>query len=460
MKKILTAMILILYLAGGAALADTISFNGKVEASQTWLVYAPVSGTVASVPVLAGQKVTADTVIAKIKTNAVYAAQDGTVTAVYGQPGDEAENVTAAYGAVMYLEGETLYTVSATTARAYDDKSNYIVHSGEKVYLVSRNHTLDTGEGIITEVADSSYTVRVTIGNFYIGDSVDIFRSEDTAAASRIGRGTVARVAPTAVTGSGSIVSFAVQAGEQVKRGQLLFETVDGSFAGLEMTGTDILAGVDGTISSLNAEEGSSLNANSTVAVIYPRDAVRVTVEVPEADLKELAVGQKVKVELDWNQDDGISYEGTVEMISALGNSGEETTTYTMYVSFVPDENTRYGMTAVVTTIEEKNPEEEPEEDAESATETGEDAAEPAEETGEEETSGEGGWPENPFGDGKPENMPEGWTAPTDGERPSRPENGSWPSGGERPSRPGSGNSGTDASAEENGGEADTSADQ
>ena len=46
MKKIRIAMILILCLLSSAALADTISLNGKVEASETWLVYAPVGGTV------------------------------------------------------------------------------------------------------------------------------------------------------------------------------------------------------------------------------------------------------------------------------------------------------------------------------------------------------------------------------------------------------------------------------
>ena len=351
MKKMF-AMILVLCMACGAALADTISFTGTVEASATTEIYAPVGGTVEAVPVKAGQNVTADTVIARIRTTKVYAAEDGTITAVFGQPGDDAEKIAEKYGAVMYLEGKDVYTVSASTNKAYEAKENYLVHSGETVYLASRNHTLNKGSGIITTIDGSSFTVQVTEGQFYVGDSFDIFRSAALTNASRVGRGTLSRVSPAAVTGTGSIVSFAVSAGDKVTRGQLLFETVEGTFDGLVMTGTEILAGVDGTVASLSVEQGGTVAKDSVVAVIYPKGSVWVAAEVTETDLAYLQVGQKVKVELDWNQDKGVSYEGRVEMISALGTVGEESTTFPVYVSFTPDDNTRFSMTALVSTVD------------------------------------------------------------------------------------------------------------
>ena len=155
------------------------------------------------------------------------------------------------------------------------------------------------------------------------------------------------------MTGAGTLVNVAVKAGDSVKRGQLLFETVEGSYDGLSMNGADILAGTEGVISKLGVSQGASLQQSGVLAEIYPRGAVQVAANVAEADLKDLSVGQKVKVELDWNQDLGVSYEGTVEMISALGTVGEESTTYPVYISFTPDVNTRYSMTAVVTTLEE-----------------------------------------------------------------------------------------------------------
>ena len=353
MKKSCLILTMVLCLLSAAALGDTISFNGTVEPAGTELIYAPLGGVVEEIPVEAGERVTADTVIAKIRTTKVYAPEDGTVTAVYGQAGDSAESVAEKYGAVMYLEGKDRYSISASTSRAYEIKENYIVHSGEKVYVVARNRTTYKGEGIITAVDGSSYTVLVTSGDFYVGDSMDIMRDEDYNQTSRIGRGNIERISPTAVTGTGSIVSYAVKAGESVKRGQLLFETVEGVPAGLEMKGTEILAGVDGVLAELKTEKGTTVTQDSVIATIYPRDAVRVAAQVPEADLKELSVGQKVKVELDWNQDQGVSYEGTVEMISSLGTVGEESTTYPVYVRFTPDENTRYSMTAMITTLEQ-----------------------------------------------------------------------------------------------------------
>ena len=229
MKKTGLALVLAICLLASAALADTISFSGTVQPSATAQVFAPVGGAVEEVPVQAGQTVTADTVIAKIRTTKVYAPEDGKITAVFGQPGDDAEAVAATYGGVVYLEGKYLYSVSASTSKAYALMENYIVHAGETVYLSSRNRANSTGTGIVTAVDGSSYTVMITSGDFYIGDGMDILRGQDLDGTTRIGRGNIARVSPTAVTGTGSIVSYAVNPGDTVKRGQLLFETVEGA---------------------------------------------------------------------------------------------------------------------------------------------------------------------------------------------------------------------------------------
>lgn len=370
MRKMIT-LLLTACLAATAAgsLGESISFSGKVEASETREVYAPVSGTAEEVPVRAGQSVTADTVIAKLKTTKVYAPENGTITSVYGQPGDDAATVAAAYGAVMYLEGETIFHISATAEGAAEVRDNFIIHSGETLYIVSRNHTLNKGTGLVTAVEESGFTVRVASGKFYVGDSVDIFRDSDYTPTSRVGRGTIQRLKPTAISGTGSIVSYAVQPGDSVQRGQLLFETIEGGFDGLEMTGTEIRAGVDGIIASLNVQQGGNVTKNSVVAVIYPKNAVWVAASVSEGDLLNVTEGMKVQVELDWNQDLGVTYEGTVEMISALSGEGTGSASYPVYVSFLPDEHTRYGMSALITTPGEEEPEEEPEEEAAAETE-------------------------------------------------------------------------------------------
>lgn len=352
-RKLMTLVSLLLaaMLLCSAAVAETISVSGTVTVKDTCEVYAPIGGTVLNVAVEAGQTVKAGDVLATLRTNKVYATENGVVTGVFGQPGDAADTVSSRYGAVMYIESERKYTVSASTDNAYNATANKLVHVGETVYLTSRSDSTHKGEGVITSVSGTSYSVEVTSGTFDPSESCDIYRQSDRAAASRIGRGTTARVNPTAVTGSGSIVSYAVKNGDTVTRGQLLFETLDGAFDGLYMSGSQILATVDGVIGSLNLNQGSSVQKNAVAAVIYPAGSMQIEAKVNESDLGYVHVGDAVTIEMNWNQDDEVLLNGTIAMISAVANTGSDVT-YTMYIDFTPDANTRFGMTCVVNTVE------------------------------------------------------------------------------------------------------------
>ena len=369
-KRILTALIAAALLLAPCALADTITFNGTVAASQTYEVYAPIGGTVQAVTGEVGQKVRADDVIVSLSTTKVYAEESGTVTGVFGQPGDSAETVAQKYGAVMYIEGESVYSIAASTDNAYNTTATKFVHVGEDVYLSCYSDGKHTGTGVITAIEGTDYTVRVTSGEFLVGETVNVYRGDKAVSTKRIGRGKLSRTSPTAVSGSGSIVAFAVSEGDQVQRGDLLFETLDGSFNGLYMTGSDITAGVNGTISQIDAKQGSAIQKDSVVAVLYPEGTMRIEAQVEEANLAAIAVGAPVTIELLWNQDEDVTYDGTITMISALADSKEstgnagaaetessDTVTYTVYIDFTPDENTRYGMSAVITTVDAENPE-------------------------------------------------------------------------------------------------------
>ncbi len=209
---------------------------------------------------------------------------------------------------------------------------------------------------MITAVSGTDYTVKVMSGEFEIGESVNIYRSTTAKSANRIGRGSLSRVNPTAVTGSGSIVSYAVSDGDAVKRGDLLFETLSGEFDGFYMSGNQIVADTDGTIAELSLSQGSKVEKNSVAAVLYPSGAMRIEAEVEESNLSMISVGDPVSIELIWNQDDEVTYSGTISMISAIATSSgtSDSVTYTVYADFTPDANTRYGMSAVVNTLEKE----------------------------------------------------------------------------------------------------------
>ena len=164
---------------------------------------------------------------------------------------------------------------------------------------------------------------------------------------------------PLAVTGSGSIVSYAVKSGDQVQRGDLLFETLDGSFDGFYMSGKEIYAGVSGTLAEIKVSAGSGVQKDSVCAIIYPSDSMRISAEVSQEDLDLLSVGDPVIIELTADEDAGTSYDGTVSMISRIASSSgnTESVTFTVYVDFTADSHVRYGMSAVVSTPEDEQAE-------------------------------------------------------------------------------------------------------
>ena len=348
--KRVAAILFALLLAAGAAGADTLSLNGTVEAGVTVPVYAPIGGTVETVAVEKGMRVSAGDTLFSYRTEKTYASEDGTVAGVFAKAGDDAEKVTEKYGADLYIEGTTIYSVSASISKAYNAAETSIVHTGETVYLVCRTDAKRFGTGVITAVDGSNYTVLVTEGNFIVGDSVTLFRDSAYTEKLRIGRGNIARVNPTAVTGTGAVVSVAVKDGDAVKRGELLMETLSGTFEGYEMTGTSVTAEEEGVIVSAAAEAGTAVNKGDIVIQMAPVSGMRVEAAVTADDRQALKAGDKVLIELE--ADESISYEGTVRYIAEMPEEGTEEVTYKAVIDFTPDGNVYFGMPVVVTTPE------------------------------------------------------------------------------------------------------------
>ena len=298
-----------------------------------------------------GMHVSAGETLFSYRTEKTYASGDGTVTGVFAKAGDDAEIVAEQYGADLYIEGTTIYSVSASTSKAYSSAETTIVHTGETVYLVCRTDAKRYGTGIITTVDGTSYTVLVTEGNFIIGDSVTVFRDSAYSEKQRLGRGSIARVNPTAVTGTGAVVSVAVKDGDEVKRGDLLMETLSGTFEGYEMTGTSVTAAEEGVIVSTSADAGTTVTKGDIVIQIAPVSGMRVEAAITADDRQALKAGDKVIIELE--ADESISYEGTVRYITEIPEEDTEETTYKAVIDFTPDENVYFGMPVVVTTPEQ-----------------------------------------------------------------------------------------------------------
>ena len=371
--------------------ADSITLNGKTIPAETIQIYAPVSGTAESVPVEAGQKVQADDTIFTMKTTKVYADHDGKVSGIFGQPGDDTESVTARYGAVLYIEESPAFTVSASTSGAYNSMETKYVHPGEYVYVASRNSVNRTGEGVITTISGTNYTVEISEGTFLTGETVEVFRDPEYDYQTRIGKGTVTYSDPVAVTGgTGSIVNIAVEDGQEVKRGDLLMETVDGTFDTYVMSGTTITAGVSGVVGSVNVQAGGSVTKDAVAAELYSLETMRAEASIPEDYISQIHEGDPVTVEL--STDMNKTYNGKIVMISAIAAESEEEVTYRVVAEFTPDEEVRFGMSVLMTAgEEEKTVKEEPEAETEK---TEDEAAEEKNGKRERPESGRGGKPE------------------------------------------------------------------
>lgn len=340
------------------ALAQSAAVEGTVVNVRPETIAAKVTGTVEEVLVAAGDRVQAGDVLMTLDTQKVYALESGTVR-LFGETGDSAESVATRYGAVAFVEPDVQYTVSASTKNAYDAEANRLIHPGEKVYLRSVENTKKTGQGQVTTVSGTSYTVEVTTGAFDTDESVYVYRQSDLAAASRIGRGTVAHADPVAYTGTGVIAAFPVASGAHVKKGDVLFETVEAAFEGSSENLAAVVAEEDGVISSVAVGGGASVTSGGAAAEFYPDSALRIEALVSETDLAGFPVGARVRAEFPYLANGEYTVDGTVERVAALGgeNADEADSEESWFtVTVLPDstEGLFYGMHAVVSAADEQ----------------------------------------------------------------------------------------------------------
>lgn len=351
MKKVLICLLAMVLLVS-TAMAEGAALEGTVVATRSAAVLAPAAGVVQDVLVQAGQHVTAGQEVAALMETIAYAEVSGAVK-LFGQEGESVETITTRYGAVMYIEQDLQFSISASTRNAYDDPANKIIHPGEKVYIRCTTNSEHTGAGEVTAISGSSYTVEVTEGSFADGEGVYIYRSEDHAATSRIGKGTAnyADAVACTGTGTGSVAEIFVADGDHVEEGTPLFSTVEAS-----AYSADIRTAASGTVATLDVTPGTAVEAGALVATVYPDDAIRLEILADEIDLRSLAVGQSVTVTFA----NGVVAQGQVESISGLQyvaettEEGEEDNTayFPVYVAFQTDAPIACGMTAKVTIAE------------------------------------------------------------------------------------------------------------
>lgn len=342
MKKLLSLTLCLLLLAA-AALAEE-RFDGQVVAGDTVSVTAPFGGVVKSCGLRVGTLIKANDVIATLSTTRVLAAEDGTIRGVFAGQGDSAEST------VLYLAPVSKFTVSANISKAYETAQTMFVTIGEKVYLRCSKDGSHKAVGIVTAVKGSGYTVQTTAGELYMEETVNIYRTADYSSKQCIGSGTVSRTDALAISGTGSILKLHVKDGDEVERGQILFETVDGDTAGMVYADSSVRSTVAGVIAEVKVKAGQQVKQDDVLMTVYRPNDYQISMSIPEDMLSTVKVGDACSIYFNWNEGQSEPLTGAITEISYMSNTAEngDETTYNAYVSFTADETVRLGMNVTV----------------------------------------------------------------------------------------------------------------
>ena len=283
-------------------------YEGKTAALSTVTVCAEADGKIEAVRVLEGQRVAAGEALFRLRSERTFSCQDGTVSLVNAGVGDSVG------GTVLEIMPKERYTVYCTVDKAYQSAAATLVHSGETVYVKCTTDGSHRAVGVVTQIDGAEYRVLTLGGELYLGETVYLYRDGDFTAAQRVGIGTVVVSDTQTYEASGTLTRLLVAAGDEVERGQLLFE----------VNGGEISAPIDGIIAALSCRPGDSVGKDQAVAELVPDGEIGVEVQVDEADAAQIAVGDAALLTLAGQEDEN-AIEGTVAEISAIAKSDKYT---------------------------------------------------------------------------------------------------------------------------------------
>ena len=332
--------------AAAAALTLTASCataDAKIVAPNTEKITAPFAGTLLPFDAELGDSVSAGETLFTLDTVPVYAAQAGTVSAVFANVGDDASGVAAHYGALAVIEPKNALYIDASTDQAYNDADNRYIHAGETLYLKLSN---DKGTGVVTSVSGKKYTVEILSGSFDVDDTVRCFRESTTPSDSEVGRGKVTRYADVQVNAnSGRIAAVHVKPGDAVEVGDLLFELVDAQSD--KNASRSIAASKDGVITSMNTASGAQVYRGQLLCEVADLSTLELSAEVDELDLNSIAVGDTLSYTLD--AFDGETFTGTVTQIYSVGAKKQNATYFDVRITLPAGKTLLPGMNGTVT---------------------------------------------------------------------------------------------------------------
>lgn len=338
------AIALALLLAGSVQVqAEELSFDGTVTALETHRITAPAGGTVADIALREGEWVSAGETVTRIEPTRVFSPLDGIVRGLHVQCGDSAAQT------LFSIAPTSKFTITANVKKAYESAQTQYVTVGERIYICCAKDGTHRAEGVVVAAEGMNYTVETDKGELYLEETVYLYRSRDYDTAACVGSGTVSRTAAVEIGATGSVLALYVAEGEEVERGQLLFETVEGTFAPGQSIDATVSAAQDGVIAEINVKEGDTVAQGETIATMYVPEDFRVKIDLPEEWVGQIQTGDAAQIVLYADAETRQCLAGTVNEISLLKNEATDEVTYSAYIDFAEKDTVRLGMTASVT---------------------------------------------------------------------------------------------------------------
>ena len=304
------------------------------------------------------------------KVSSIEAPGAGRVVAIYAKAGDDALAVFRREGALAVISTDERMKVELTSAEgslglSLDEKVTVI---GEHIYA----------EGTVVELTRQGTQATITVmeddlpmnkdydgdgkADMIMGRTVEVRNADNQI----IGEGTLEPNKPMAVSAFGGTITY-VDAilGSKVGRTERMFRLTDSPLtltieelrlqreasakeleeAKQQRENLIIVAPCDGTVATLDVEEGDEITSGTLIGSILQGEDMNLTIAVDELDVVQVEIGQPVSITIDALS--SLELTGEVYKIAPVGNNSGGVTTYDVELTFdAAGTGVRSGMNA------------------------------------------------------------------------------------------------------------------
>lgn len=280
MMKRLLALLAVCIMLPIAALADV--WEGATMVNRITTIDAPSTGILETLDLRVGQTVAAKETLGSIRANRVYAAADGSVAHIVTHVGEETTT-----NAVLEVNQVSPYIVYFTVDRSYITAENRIIHNGQTLYLRCTDNGTHRAIGFAHSVNGNEFTMEITAGELYIGETVYAYSDASCDQKYRVGIGTVVSTDVDVYTASGTVLTMRVSEGQSIARGQLLYTWADGD-------SLTVQSPADGIITAMKTAKGGSAKKDAAVAEMAAYEDILIEIQVTRSQLNRLSIGDAV----------------------------------------------------------------------------------------------------------------------------------------------------------------------